>query len=532
VKVKNQLPKYLRLHVEEFDTVQSSPLDGVPFEPLQTAFTKMTGWALKFCPAGDQENRLPGQWQMPIQNSPESIAGHLSIDVADITDSDEKHFPLSRTQPLAEATGKMLNHLLTLERSLWEREAELAAGIPMRPHKHETTHLAERLEAVLRGAAEAVQCQAAALYLLDDTTSQLKLRAAWRLPAKCYSAPARALRGAVADLEVLAGHAVVLEDTSLFEHWNLPTDYPCQSAICVPVSSPTTPLGTLWIFGNQKRDYSPRETNLVEIVAGRVACELEREVLISECQSAKRREQQWNTATQIRHHQLNPVAPLVEGWQVAATRFPKDDLGGSWHNWQVSEDHSLNITAGIVHGSSVGAAMQAASLQAVVQSHGDQCQQARNLIEQANSSLWMGSSGDQFASMFCGRITPDVGHLQFVTAGIVEAIVLRSHGWEAISQPSVPLGTDLETSYEQFRQVMANGETLVVLSGSLFSSEANRGRLDTKTIAVALHQRREATPQQLIEIVENLASTSDLRVEKGGTILVVKRNETQLTNDH
>ena len=72
-----------------------------------------------------------------------------------------------------------------------------------------------RLEAVLRGGTEAVDCQAAALYLLDDATSQLKMRSCWGLPLDRLAAPARPLKGAVADLEALLGHAVVIEDTDV-----------------------------------------------------------------------------------------------------------------------------------------------------------------------------------------------------------------------------------------------------------------------------------------------------------------------------
>ena len=56
------------------------------------------------------------------------------------------------------------------------------AGRAVGAARRRGAHLADRLEAVLRGGAQAVGCQAAALYLLDDGTSQLKLRAAGACP--------------------------------------------------------------------------------------------------------------------------------------------------------------------------------------------------------------------------------------------------------------------------------------------------------------------------------------------------------------
>ena len=65
---------------------------------------------------------------------------------------------------------------------LWQREAELAAGVPLVPHREDQKHLAARLEAVLRAGAEAVGGDAIALYLLDEATTELKLRCSWGLP--------------------------------------------------------------------------------------------------------------------------------------------------------------------------------------------------------------------------------------------------------------------------------------------------------------------------------------------------------------
>ena len=57
------------------------------------------------------------------------------------------------------------------------REAELATAIPVViDPAMEGVRLAERLEAVLRGGAEAIGAASAGLYLLDDRTENLKLR--------------------------------------------------------------------------------------------------------------------------------------------------------------------------------------------------------------------------------------------------------------------------------------------------------------------------------------------------------------------
>ena len=158
---------------------------------------------------------------------------------------------------LASAIAGMLDELQQTRHVLWQREAELAAGVPLVPLSDEESHLAEKLQTTLRGAAEAVDCQAAALYLIDEATTELKMRSCWGLPFERLMAPARPMKGELADLEALLGHAVVLENTALMPGWKSPEDF--ASAVCVPVASATMLLGTLWVFGAEVRDFTDQQ---------------------------------------------------------------------------------------------------------------------------------------------------------------------------------------------------------------------------------------------------------------------------------
>ena len=152
--------------------------------------------------------------------------------------------------------------------------------MPVIARADDSEQLAELLESVLRAGAEACECQAAALYMLDDATTSLKLRSSVGLPVERLLQPPRPLKGAIADLEALLGHAVALERASAFGPWRVPEEF--AAALCVPVSSPTIPLGTLWFFSDRPRDFTDRQTNLAELVAGRLAAELERTMLLAQ----------------------------------------------------------------------------------------------------------------------------------------------------------------------------------------------------------------------------------------------------------
>ena len=208
----------------------------------------------------DRRPRLPTRNRRPNRVGPQRSTRAMEplrdISLSAAVEGEAKSSPVSfeAARGLASAIGGMLEEILQLRRALVEREAELAAGVPLVPHPEEPEHLANRLEAVLRGGAQAVGCHAAALYLLDEATSKLKLRSCWGLPLDRLTAPPRPLQGAVADLESMLGHAVVLEDTPMMRHWRAPEEF--AAAVCVPVSTSTTILGTLWMFSNAKRDFT------------------------------------------------------------------------------------------------------------------------------------------------------------------------------------------------------------------------------------------------------------------------------------
>ena len=160
---------------------------------------------------------------------------------------------------------------------------------------------------------------AAALYLLDEGTTELKLRSCWGLPFDRLTASARPLQGAMADLEAMLGHAVVLNDVETRRVWNVPEDFP--AAVCVPVSTPTTLLGTLWVFGNERRDFNDRQTNILEVVAGRLASDLEREMLMRcGCDGAELKKQ-LAAIERVQRNGLPTIAPMLDGWDVAGWTY-------------------------------------------------------------------------------------------------------------------------------------------------------------------------------------------------------------------
>ena len=356
----------------------------------------------------------------------------------------------------------MLGELIETRHALWKREAELAAGVPLIPHEDEQEHLAAQLEAVLRAGAQAVGCQAAALYLLDEATTELKLRSSWGLPFDRLTAPARPLKGSIADLEALLGHAVVLDDTNLMCQWRVPEDYP--AAVCLPVSTPTILLGTLWFFCEQRRDFDERQTEILEVVAGRLAADLEREMLMHEAVDGAELKKQLAAAERLQRNQLPSISPLLTGWELAGWTAQSKTVGGDFHDWFCLPNGLLAVAVGDAMNQGIEAAMAATALKTALRTCGQYHREAAEVLKQVNRTLWAGSGGDQYATVFYALIDTATGRIDCATAGEPAVVVVRSDGWESLSRRSVRLGSGPEAASESFHYHLQPGEAIAVFT--------------------------------------------------------------------
>ena len=151
--MSNQIPPYLKLHVEE------AAGNGDQIEPeglsrLCSRFEEAIGWPILL-----EDDSLG----LSVGNKPKHNTA-IDFDLA---------------EHLTSAISEVLGEFQQTQSALRSREAELAVGIPVVRRDDEEQHLAVRLEAAIRGGAEALGCSAGALYLLDDSTSELKLRSSW-----------------------------------------------------------------------------------------------------------------------------------------------------------------------------------------------------------------------------------------------------------------------------------------------------------------------------------------------------------------
>jgi len=521
--LNKQIPNYLRLVTDT--SLQPKPVvpneDLAPLERVCQSFASATGWQLEYSTQPLAKSSL--MWSAPVNPGVGIAPGHIGL-YSTPAERDAR-LPLEAASPLAEAIGQMWAEVLVTRDALWHREAELAAGVPLvvREDDPRAPSLSQRLEAVIKGGAEAIGCQAAALYLLDAATTELKLRASWGLPRRRLTDRARPLAPALADLEAMLGHAVVLVDASMFDYWKVP-ERKYRSCICVPVSSPSMPLGTLWLFCDRVRDFTDAETNIAEVVAGRLAADLERETLVDDAVLARDQVRQIAAAERRQYQQTPCMPPLVDGWQVAARADHAEALGGTFYDWFALGDGGLAILAGDTLGAGVEGALAANLLRGAARAQGAERRAAHDLLQRANSILWSGSAGEAEAGLFHGLIDAKRPVLEYCLAGPMRLISIVRDGCSVLTGPSAALGKHDAVRLATSHHPMRSGE-VVVAYGTRFLADQDEEILAAfdQRLALALELQLNLPTSELVELAAETLRSYFTPQRMDRIVTVIKR---------
>lgn len=522
--VTRPIPSYLRLHTEDSTEIVRPEVDDLAsLGEVCRSFEQATGWALRYVPGREPTQDPDLMWSAPVDPGVGTTPGHFRIDLGGPALSEHgPRLDLESAGCLAGSIASMACTLLQTRHALWQREAELAAGVPLVSSAHDSLHLAERLEGALRAAAQAVDAEAAGLYLLDAGTTELKLRSCWGLPKTRLTEPPRSLKAAVGDLEALSGHAVVLDNPRLFDAWNVP-ERSCAHAVCIPVTSPTAPLGTLWVFGGQPRTIDDRDTQLLEIVAGRVSAELERAMLLTEGASAARLSKQLEAAERFQAGQLPNIAPMVEGWSLGGRSQQADRLGGAWYDWLAGQDDELIALVGLADDGGLEGALSSTLLRASARAAAERSGDIVEVFNRSARALWTGSQGDRRAGLAALAIDPLLGTVRLATAGPVAVLLVRADRHERLDLRATSLGRVPDCEPEVQERLVSSGDTLVVYALGPAGLPLDSGPLD-EALALAVREGTGTTRERVDLVFAALLEGATERLGDAA-LLMAARND-------
>lgn len=368
----------------------------------------------------------------------------------------------------------------------------------------------QRLSSVLDGTIEGLPYDLADFFLLDDRTATLRVAAS---TAANKAAP-RPIEEAAGDLTAMAGEAVVLENEELMPEFGVPRR--CGAAVCVPVSSDRTIHGALWLYCRRPRAISNAELQLVEIVAGRLAVEVERCELLKALPTPNTVAPAPDAPSEL----LLPSVPLEYDELELAGRA---DGVHSLYDWHPLADGRVLSYAGSFVGAPGGPPeepwLTLQSARIALRAHAESATNAALLLNRVAKTLSEAASGGAGVSLAAALVDPDTGEGSYSLAGAAMALRVRAsqQGTEATDDP--PLGWDAEQEHQSASFKLEIRERLLLAVGDPRRLDLKAARRIAKGYATApADEHRRMCAWRTLDVAFDRAALGGIDLEAATTL--------------
>ncbi|MCA9193315.1 MAG: SpoIIE family protein phosphatase [Planctomycetales bacterium] len=524
---------HLRLHVENAaardDLARPQRYD---LENLLAAFTDATGWQPRNSkptphdPTANQFGSSLGEQSKHRQSIRERMQLVDTSPMDGMLDADFQVTPVCSEEAawnLLEQIDCLISRLEQTEQRLELQEAQLATGVGVSLQKDETELLVSRMHESLHRAAELTGSDSAAIYLLDETTSELKMRACWGLTKAALAEPPRSLRGAMADLEALMGNAVLLENTRLAPEWGCPRE-DALAGMCVPIGSPTMPHGTLWLWSDHVRDFSTLDIDAAKSAADKVLADLERSVLADEVLRTRGINRQIESASLVQSSRLPSTQPLHLDYEIAGWTFQGGALGGNFHTWTLNKYQQICVSVGDAKACGAAGAIVAANMQAIVETCWNSKHMPHQVLRKVNDLLWDSQDGDWRSSLCYLQIHPESGSTQLAFAGDMSALVVDSRGFRPLSGTATYLSAQPDTVFRNHQLYLEGGELLILATADVLGG-IQRGGFTQESLVGMLRSMQDESVTEIVDHLGRMLPMQDSRASEGTdrTLVAIKR---------
>ena len=223
-----------------------------------------------------------------------------------------------------------------------------------------------------------------------------------------------------------------------------------------------------------------------------------------------------------RKQQLQRMPPVLEGWEIsgAVIGAQYEVFHGGFYDWSMRDDGTLAFAAGCALGRGLTAAFTAASLLAAFRSHVYYHHTVSEMLSRLNQTLWVGSTGDQFADLFYGVVFPHTGRFELGGAGCLELLRMEEKAphWNTF-EANETLGVNPDAAHVERQIDMSFGEQVIVLISNTSIPEQSK-----ETVLKAVDRHRKCEVCDLPEVIERQLTLAQHSTPLAAiSLLVVRR---------
>lgn len=338
--------------------------------------------------------------------------------------------------------------------------------------------LARALDAIVKEASHALECDRALLYQYDPKRETLFTTAGTDVPV--HLRIDQGIPGFVARQRQI----VNVPDTAADPRWDSTYDkaagYRTKTILAVPLVAARDGLllGVLEMLNNQGGPFDADDESLAIAFSNHAAAALDRSRLVEELQRRKELEASLNIAREVQRRFMPSQMPKIPGYEAATWWFPNEAVGGDYCDVIPLEGGRTALCIADVCGHGLGPSLLMASVRASLRTLLLRESSPQVLLESVGHALMDDFQNGAFVTMVLAMLDPLSHQVHFANAGHAPAFLYRAQDRSfvelestglpvgVIDPPDCPLGPVLN---------MLPGDILVLGTDGIVESMDQRG---------------------------------------------------------
>lgn len=405
----------------------------------------------------------------------------------------------------AEMSGAKLNNVFTAHEKD-KRINQLSLLFEATRLLNSTLDLAELLELILKIARTEVKADRGTVFLVDAKHGELWSIAASGLDHQELRLPlGQGVPGRVA----VTGEFVNTDDAYALNFFDPSFDerlnYKTKSLLSLPIRHHSGEVvGVLQLVNAQSGQFTKQDVEFLARLSGHMAMALENARLHRDTMEQQRVERELSLARSIHHRLLPEAPPVVPGYDIAVLSDFCFDMAGDYYDFLHLGPQSLLIVVAEVQGKGVSSALIMANLQATLRALVMHLHSLEVLALSLNEMLYKDTRSGKHLGLFLGLIDTRRHMLQYINAGLVPPILIRSGSGEIklLEEGGTVIGLFPQADYSRGSAKLEKGDLLVCCTdGILQVSDEHEQAYGTKRLAEFVRGHREQSAQEIVDAV-------------------------------
>lgn len=222
--------------------------------------------------------------------------------------------------------------------------------------------------------------------------------------------------------------------------------------------------------------YQLHEIQLLTIVAGQTAMQLENARLYEEEVTKQKLEEEMRLARQIQSRLLPERIPSFDDLQIEAVNLSSKAVSGDYYDVIARDDGQLALIIADVSGKGMPASLLASNLQASLRAQCELSDSPADILDRVNRQLHAATDSMHFATAFLAFFDPRTRRLTYSSGGHDAPVVLGADGRRRdLEEGGLPLGAFDFGAYTEGTVVLEEGDLLLAYTDGLTETRSPDG---------------------------------------------------------